>query len=262
EAAWNSKVLLEDVKTITLHRGELTTGRRNDPIDQLRCVGGDACHRYTPDVIQCTNTGFDGSDANWRCNADLPENLKFGPFIISDNINAGQNGLSIWMNMLNGFEVFHGLMAYTVTKYFDILIYIGYSYPDDPYILQGSCGLEYTLYYKNDWKKDRNYQWFEDNDYFRYDDSPNNNHHQNFWPGGGGGRFYPRNDPYDYDSSQPGNMGQNFWTGLGVGAAAGYFLGRNSRSRRPRSEATTYTSSSSSGSRTISSQGFGRTKRR
>ncbi|CAG8616984.1 13065_t:CDS:2 [Dentiscutata heterogama] len=86
EAARDVKVRLEDVKTITLYRGELTAGQRNNPIEQLRCVGGDACHMYTPDVIQCTNTGSDGLDVNWRCNAELPDYLKFGPvcFIISE----------------------------------------------------------------------------------------------------------------------------------------------------------------------------------
>ncbi|CAG8506396.1 1893_t:CDS:2, partial [Scutellospora calospora] len=79
EATRDVKVHIENVKTITLHRGELTNGRRNTPIDQMRCVGGDACHRYSPDVIQCTNTGSDGLDVNWRCNAELPDYLKFGP---------------------------------------------------------------------------------------------------------------------------------------------------------------------------------------
>ncbi|CAG8452473.1 8534_t:CDS:2 [Dentiscutata erythropus] len=125
------KVRLEDVKTITLYRGELTAGRRNDPIEQLRCVGGDSCHMYTPDVIQCTNTGSDGLDVNWKCNAELPDYLKFGPLTVSCE---------------------------------------GYSYPDDPYILQDS---------------------------FDQYSSQSGNTRQNFWTGLGlgalGGYFMGRN---------------------------------------------------------------------
>ncbi|KAF0462344.1 hypothetical protein F8M41_000309 [Gigaspora margarita] len=81
---------------------------------------------------------------------------------------------------------------------------IGYSYPDDPYILHGSCRLEN----------------FRPN---------NNNNYQNFWPGDGGGSgFYPRHDSFDqYSSQSEGGIGQNFWTGLGLGAVAGYFISRN-----------------------------------
>ncbi|RIB09748.1 hypothetical protein C2G38_2146399 [Gigaspora rosea] len=246
EAAQDVKVLLEDVKTITLYRGKLTAGRRNNPIEQMSCVGGDACHMYTPDVIQCTNTGSDG---------------------------------------------------------------LGYSYPDDPYILHGSCGLEYTLYYKDNWRNDRSHQRFEEDEYFRYNDwynnrhkffdfsmiykivwislvifilykiyssftgrrnfRPNNNNNQNFWPGGGGGGFYPRHDSFDqYSSQSRGGIGQNFWTGLGLGGIAGYFIGRNNSSQRPRPGTTVFTSpssssrSSSSSSNMTNAQGFGNTRRR
>ncbi|CAG8700749.1 16064_t:CDS:2, partial [Acaulospora morrowiae] len=75
----DKKVLLADVKTITFYRGKLTTGRRNEPIRQMQCVGGDACHEFVPDVVQCTNVGSDGTDTNWRCDAELPKSLKFGP---------------------------------------------------------------------------------------------------------------------------------------------------------------------------------------
>ncbi|KAF0522009.1 DUF1183-domain-containing protein [Gigaspora margarita] len=254
EAAWD-KVLLENVKTITLYRGKLTAGRRNNPIEQISCVGGDACHMYTPDVIQCTNTGSDGLDVNWRCNAELPDYLKFGPLTVNCE---------------------------------------GYSYPDDPYILHGSCGLEYTLYYKDNWRNDRSHQRFEDDEYFRYNDClvlfilykiyssftgqrnfrpNNNNNYQNFWPGGGGGGgFYPRHDSFDqYSSQSGGGIGQNFWTGLGLGGVAGYFMGRNNSSQRPRPRTTVFTSppsrpssssSSSSSSNMTNAQGFGNTRRR
>ncbi|CAG8597229.1 3364_t:CDS:10 [Acaulospora morrowiae] len=140
----DKKVLLADVKTITFYRGKLTTGRRNEPIRQMQCVGGDACHEFVPDVVQCTNVGSDGTgqfceksfempgstnilsfqDTNWRCDAELPKSLKFGPITVSCE---------------------------------------GYNYPEDPYILRGSCGLEYTLYRTNVRENEGFFQWFNDN---------------------------------------------------------------------------------------------------
>ncbi|KAG0358155.1 Store-operated calcium entry-associated regulatory factor [Gamsiella multidivaricata] len=106
----HKKVLLKDVQTLTLHKDKMTAGRRASPVPQLTCVGGNACGDYEPDIVQCTNAGFDGSDVQWKCQADLPDNLRFGE-------------LSVYCE--------------------------GFGYPDDPYVLKGSCGLEYKLYYTN-----------------------------------------------------------------------------------------------------------------
>ncbi|KAF8938110.1 hypothetical protein BGZ58_001557 [Dissophora ornata] len=106
----DKKVLLKDVQTLTLHRGKMTAGRRTSPVPQLSCVGGNACGHYEPDVVQCTNAGFDGSDVQWKCQADLPQDLRFGE-------------LDVYCE--------------------------GYNNPDDPYVLKGSCGLEYKLHYIN-----------------------------------------------------------------------------------------------------------------
>lgn len=143
----HKKVLLKDVQTLTLHQGRMTTGRRTSPVPQIKCVGGNACGDFEPgnflfsvlletaspfhfvsinrffphfssfcfnglqlEVVQCTNAGFDGSDVQWKCQADLPDNLRFGQL-----------------------DVFCE----------------GYTYPDDPYVLKGSCGLEYKLQYTN-----------------------------------------------------------------------------------------------------------------
>lgn len=62
--AWGSdKVLLRDVQVLTLNDGSHTTGRRNSPIPQLKCVGGAADWRkFKPSTVQCYNRGFDGQD--------------------------------------------------------------------------------------------------------------------------------------------------------------------------------------------------------
>jgi len=64
--------------------------------------------KAAPDVIQCVVTGRDGKDPQWKCDSTLPTNVELGKVEISCE---------------------------------------GYDYPDDPYILHGSCGLEYALRY-------------------------------------------------------------------------------------------------------------------
>ena len=41
----------------------MTNSRRTHPVPQLQCVGGSGgCSAFTPRVVQCYNTGFDGYD--------------------------------------------------------------------------------------------------------------------------------------------------------------------------------------------------------
>ncbi|GHJ89017.1 hypothetical protein NliqN6_5419 [Naganishia liquefaciens] len=102
----HDKVLLQSVKTLTFHKGGVTKAKRTEPIPQLTCKGK-ACKRYQPDVVQCTNTGDDGlGNVQWKCEADMPSSFRFGPVEVSCE---------------------------------------GYSRPGDKYVLQGSCGLEYSL---------------------------------------------------------------------------------------------------------------------
>ncbi|KAK3089759.1 hypothetical protein FSP39_006272 [Pinctada imbricata] len=72
----------------------------------LKCVGGTAAGKFVPQVVQCYNRGSDGYDVQWECKTDMDNAYRFG------NIEV---------------------------------ICEGYDYPDDQYILRGSCGLEYTL---------------------------------------------------------------------------------------------------------------------
>jgi len=75
---------------------------------QLVCVGGSGgCSSdVAPKVVQCKQVGWDGYDAQWECTADLESNYRFGEISV---------------------------------------VCEGYDYPEDPYILRGSCALEYTL---------------------------------------------------------------------------------------------------------------------
>lgn len=120
--AEHQSVPIKDVSVLTLSAGRFTTGRRSSPVPQLSCVGG-FCE-FSPTTVRCTNDGWDGTDVNWSCRADLDNRVKFGRL----NVQCE-----------------------------------GYEYPDDPNILKGSCGLEYTLDNTNIYKKVYNEKVYNDN---------------------------------------------------------------------------------------------------
>ncbi|OAP57544.1 hypothetical protein AYL99_08282 [Fonsecaea erecta] len=102
-------VLLSKVSAITVRAGKQTTSRRVSPVPQLRCVGPSRiCKLYTVDVMRCTNEGsdYDENNVQWSCRASLPEEFKLG----STDVTCE-----------------------------------GYESSEDPYVLSGSCGVEYTL---------------------------------------------------------------------------------------------------------------------
>merc|ERR1712038_394763 len=133
-AAWGfgskdpGKVLLKDVQVLTLKAGQMTTGRRSSPVPQLNCVGGSAQGHFNPQAVQCYSRGFDGQDVQWECKADMDNLYRFGSVEV---------------------------------------ICEGYDYPDDPYILKGSCGLEYTL----ELTKEGQRQQRSSNNYYSSDNS-------------------------------------------------------------------------------------------
>src|SRR5437763_6387933 len=102
-------VLLSSVSSLTLRAGKQTSARRSSPIPQAACIGPlEICKLYTVDTIRCTNSGSDYDEKNvqWTCTAALPEEFKFGSTDVSCE---------------------------------------GYASSDDPYVLKGSCGVEYRL---------------------------------------------------------------------------------------------------------------------
>lgn len=130
------KILLRDVKTLTFYRNKRTTSKRTHSINQLSCVGGTAgCRLFTPDSVECENIGFDHDKdkLNWRCRADISDRVRF-----------------------NHVEV----------------ICEGYDYPEDDYILVGSCGLEFTLDYTDPLD-------YHHNSYFKHlDEHEKEKHHE------------------------------------------------------------------------------------
>lgn len=94
----HAKIPLAAIKALTLRDGRMTTHRRVKAVRkwphlhlrppspspllthrsaQLQCTGS-LC-AYAPDTVQCANTGDDGAGGvQWRCEADLPQGIKFG----------------------------------------------------------------------------------------------------------------------------------------------------------------------------------------
>ncbi|KAJ9609101.1 hypothetical protein H2200_006872 [Cladophialophora chaetospira] len=102
-------ILLSKVSALTVRAGKQTSSRRVSPVPQLQCVGSSrVCSLYAVDVMRCTNEGSDYDEGNvqWSCKASLPEEFKLG----STDVTCE-----------------------------------GYESSDDPYVLRGSCGVEYRL---------------------------------------------------------------------------------------------------------------------
>jgi len=99
------KIRENEIAVLALSRDKMTTARRNKPIPQLQCRGK-LCSEFTPATVLCTNMGSNGERTQWKCEADMPAGYRFGTIDVSCE---------------------------------------GYSYPEDPYVLAGSCGLIYEL---------------------------------------------------------------------------------------------------------------------
>ena len=101
-------ILLSNVKILTLRKDLKTTHNRVSAVPQLVCIGGNAADLYQVDVMRCKNQGADYDDENiqWTCTANLPSEFKLGSTDV---------------------------------------ICEGFSSSSDPYVLKGSCGVEYRL---------------------------------------------------------------------------------------------------------------------
>lgn len=100
-----TRAKLDSVRSLTFYKDSRTDSRRGSYLPQLNCIGK-PCSLYTPDVVRCRNAGGSGTDVDWKCEADLPEALRFGRVEVSCE---GWNG------------------------------------PGDAYIMKESCSLDYRL---------------------------------------------------------------------------------------------------------------------
>ncbi|XP_059160993.1 store-operated calcium entry-associated regulatory factor-like [Physella acuta] len=274
----SEKILLSDVKVLTLHQGRMTNSRRSSPVPQLKCVGGSAQYKFTPKVVQCTNRGSDGYDIQWECKSDMDNAYRFGHVEVSCE---------------------------------------GYDYPNDPFILKGSCGLEFTIELTEEGRQFKSYSY---NYQYKSEGGPNGlfvfglilvlmyviyklclvpsvqpelppqqpppygfrpeympgqdsaappPYSSTAYPGYNSGASYPK-PGYSTEPS-----GGGFWTGAATGGLLGYFLGNrgnnpgyNSGWAAPRGGfyssggSTSFSGGAPSSSGTRTASGFGGTSRR
>jgi hypothetical protein len=104
-----AQVLLREVQVLHFEQSQMTTGHRLSPGPQLKCTSRlDVCQKYFPNSAVCHNVGVDDrGSVIWDCTAALDE----------DHVRLGETEVSCE----------------------------GWRGPDDPYILQGSCQLEFDL---------------------------------------------------------------------------------------------------------------------
>jgi hypothetical protein len=197
---------LNTVRNLVFHRGSMTTGRRVSSVQQMVCVGGAACGSgYEPKSINCENIGVDyaNGDPDWKCTASLENGLRLGKTDV---------------------------------------ICEGFRERDDPWILKGSCGLEYQLLGSP-----------VNHGFWSYSDSDSTSHHSWLrWTAGlmfawyvirrigsffsrqfKSENFYDQSRGSGYASSQTsGGSGTGFWHGLGTGAGLGYLFGKRNNTQR------------------------------
>ncbi|KAF2152987.1 DUF1183-domain-containing protein [Myriangium duriaei CBS 260.36] len=225
----SNAILLSKVRTLTLRQGKQTSHRRVPAIPQLKCIGGNGRSHYEVDAMRCTNIGgeYDGDDVQWTCTANLPPEFKLGSTEV---------------------------------------LCEGYSSSTDPYVLKGSCGVEYRLQLTE--LGEQKYGSFSSMSrgdkaifvvfvgvlvWMLYDGCfggarNRRQGRQGFgggWGGGGGGPGDDGNDPPPPYSRMPppkggSNTQQNpggFWTtaaAAAAGAAGGYMAGRAGGNGRDR----------------------------
>lgn len=105
------QVNLRDVNLLTFRKGLSTTGKRTSPVAQLVCSGSACGTDDEPAVVYCENVGRDDREVvSWKCTADLDSNVILGDV----DVNCE-----------------------------------GYRSSHDDLVLSGSCGLRYSLKYRN-----------------------------------------------------------------------------------------------------------------
>ena len=105
----SNRVKFHDLGQQTFRLGYMTNARRSSPIPQITCISGYGkpdCSKGPSEITCSIVEKFGNSDAIWKCTSVLGS-------------------------------------AYKISKY-DVSCE-GYDYPDDPYILDKSCGVEYVL---------------------------------------------------------------------------------------------------------------------
>lgn len=251
QAAHSERVRLRDVEVLTLQHGKWTTGRRTRPVQQLTCIGGTNRCKFLPPTVQCYNRGSDGQDVQWECKAVMDKNLRFNKIEVTCE---------------------------------------GFDFPEDDYVLVGSCGLEYSIdridgktpfpepHFSRPDPRSMPHKINRDQEpgfgtllglavvaslmYLIYTNCVKPNHPSPTAAGPPPPGFRPQYNPPP--SASPAD-GPGFWSGMGMGGLAGYLFGRQQAPSAP--TYTTFSADESTGSpshetRNESYGWFGSTRRR
>lgn len=245
------RVLLSDVKALTLRKDFKTSHNRVPAVPQLKCIGGTAKGLYEVDALRCKNAGssYGDEDVQWTCTAALPSEFKLGSTDV---------------------------------------ICEGFASSGDPYVLKGSCGVEYRLMLtemgEEKFGKKGKDSWVGSDGRSKEGDSaavifwfifiavvgwiiyaaltrdspggrPPRAAPNTWFGGGGGGDNDDPPPPYEYRPSPKtkatssrgpraapaqaqGGWRPGFWSGAMGGAAAGYMAGNRGQRQQPRNQSS------------------------
>ncbi|KAF8806995.1 DUF1183-domain-containing protein [Phlegmacium glaucopus] len=174
-----SRVELAKIRSLTFYKDSYTAARRTSALPQLVCVGK-PCKLFQPEVVRCISLGGTGTEVDWKCETDLPDSLRFGRVEVSCE---------------------------------------GWSRPGDPYVLKGSCSLEYRLVQISDSLRTSDSPIF----------SPKSNGSGYWFPGGHQDNQSGPPPPYSKNPQNvPGwqNWRPGFWTGAALGGLANHLWNR------------------------------------
>ncbi|KIJ95779.1 hypothetical protein K443DRAFT_134330 [Laccaria amethystina LaAM-08-1] len=239
-----SRVELAKISSLMFYKDEYTAARRTPAIPRLVCRGK-PCKLFQPEAVRCVSIGGAGVDVDWKCEADLPEALRFGKVEVSCE---------------------------------------GWSKPGDPYVLKGSCSLDYRLVQVPGSLLNTDSPIFGSNPFKTYDIStivfsilwvsvlvlilysmiqsclrrdptpraPRTTTNSAPRPGGGGSGWFPGAHPDDYPPPPPpysknpsqgsngwGNWRPGFWTGAVAGGLANQFW-NSATNRQPAAAGAAY----------------------
>lgn len=253
-------ILLSNVQALTLRTNRMTTSRRVSAAPQLKCIGHEKiCKLYEIETMRCKNEGYDydEEDIQWTCTASLPFEFKLGSTDV---------------------------------------ICEGYRNSDDPWVLKGSCGVEYRMLLTDEGEERFGKDVYRGSDSNKtttmvsivfwvlfigvfvfivaaacWGDTPIPREPRRLrrWGWGVGGvgddGFYPGGPPPPYSSSDCSSGSQSqgwrpgFWSGLGAGGAAGYQMGRNSARRSSQRDSSRFSDSGEGSSRRTATPQFSTT---
>lgn len=83
ESNESDRIKFDDIRILTFESGHNTTAKRLLPRSQLICVGGTANCTFVPEKVNCYNFHFIRLSSNWKCEAEMSREYRFGELKVS-----------------------------------------------------------------------------------------------------------------------------------------------------------------------------------